>query len=367
MINLPNTNEYIINIFGDICLEEIKYKDFRYGQKLENKMKNAFNIGNLECVLTNSKVTKELQAHILRPDCKDAPYYLKPFNILSLANNHIQDFLNKGCEDTMDFLNNLNIRYFGIGKSFYEAIKPICFNLGTNKIAIIGATRYANSKNSNYGTSPEKLSILKSIIMNLKVQGYMVWLYFHWGYLYQRIPSPRERKIAHKCIDYGADLIIGAHPHVFQSHEIYNNKEIWYSLGNFIFHPNVTQYLAEKSCDDRLLNSFFLQITISDSKILSIHPIFYTINEDGVEIMKEEKISIYNEKLASISKPLRSSYFTYWRSYYKQASKIAKQSKKMRVKFQLKGNRNLKSFIKVYTDFNFQDIKNRLAALLPIQ
>jgi len=41
--------------------------------------------------------------------------------------------------------------------------------------------------------------------------------------------------LAHQFIDQGADLIVGTHPHVVQEVEIYKNKLIFYSLGNFIF------------------------------------------------------------------------------------------------------------------------------------
>jgi poly-gamma-glutamate synthesis protein (capsule biosynthesis protein) len=41
--------------------------------------------------------------------------------------------------------------------------------------------------------------------------------------------------MSHELIDYGADVVIGSHPHVPQGFEMYNGKPIFYSLGNFIF------------------------------------------------------------------------------------------------------------------------------------
>ena len=49
------------------------------------------------------------------------------------------------------------------------------------------------------------------------------------------IPSSRQIEYAHEVIDAGADLVLGHHPHVLQSIEIYKDKLILYSLGNFIF------------------------------------------------------------------------------------------------------------------------------------
>ena len=53
-------------------------------------------------------------------------------------------------------------------------------------------------------------------------------------------PNENQVKIAHELIDYGADVVIGSHPHVTQGIEMYNGKPIFYSLGNFIFDQSNT-------------------------------------------------------------------------------------------------------------------------------
>ncbi len=63
-------------------------------------------------------------------------------------------------------------------------------------------------------------------------------VFVHWGAEYTHVPSDRQRSLAHAFIDAGADLVIGAHPHVVQPVEIYNGKVIFYSLGNFVFDQN---------------------------------------------------------------------------------------------------------------------------------
>jgi len=57
----------------------------------------------------------------------------------------------------------------------------------------------------------------------------------HWGYEHTDMPAPFQRRLAYRLIDAGADLIIGHHPHVPQGWEIYREKPIYYSLGNFNF------------------------------------------------------------------------------------------------------------------------------------
>jgi hypothetical protein len=57
----------------------------------------------------------------------------------------------------------------------------------------------------------------------------------HWGVEYAANAGPHQQELAHKLVDAGADLILGHHPHVIQALEIYNNRLIAYSLGDFVF------------------------------------------------------------------------------------------------------------------------------------
>jgi poly-gamma-glutamate synthesis protein (capsule biosynthesis protein) len=58
---------------------------------------------------------------------------------------------------------------------------------------------------------------------------------------YEHQFNTTQQELAHQIIDAGADIIIGHHPHVVQGMEIYKNKPIFYSLGNFVF----DQYFSE--------------------------------------------------------------------------------------------------------------------------
>ena len=357
-------SEQLLNFFGDLCLEGVSKEHFVYGKKLLAEMEKGINIGNLECALTDAIEEKPMQAHILHCVPENALAYLENFRIVSLANNHIQDFFNKGIEDTKARLDKAGILYFGIGHNFKEALTPLQTNLDGLKIAFIGASRYANAQADLQGTAPEKLSVLKKSIRSLKELGYFVVPFFHWGYMYQRIPAPREVKIAHACVDYGADLVLGSHAHIFQAHEIYHGKEIWYGLGNFIFHPDVASVLSDKG-DLRVLRSFFLQVQIKDGKVISCTPKWYEITKSGVELASKELCYQMEQELKECSQALQEGFFGYRRKYYAQAGRIARQSKKMRCQFQKVSERKFTDKLKIYLDFNFQDLCNRLAALLP--
>ena len=67
----------------------------------------------------------------------------------------------------------------------------------------------------------------------------------HAGTEYTHQPNKAQITFAHAAIDYGADMVIGHHPHWIQKIEKYNNKYIFYSLGNFIFDQMWSQETKE--------------------------------------------------------------------------------------------------------------------------
>jgi poly-gamma-glutamate synthesis protein (capsule biosynthesis protein) len=66
----------------------------------------------------------------------------------------------------------------------------------------------------------------------------LVVVFMHWGIELQNMPSPNQRKLGHKLVDAGADIVVGAHPHCVQGIEFYKEALIVYSLGNFAFAAN---------------------------------------------------------------------------------------------------------------------------------
>ena len=61
---------------------------------------------------------------------------------------------------------------------------------------------------------------------------------FHGGIECDYESNSRTEAFAHSAVDCGADIVLGAHPHVVQGIEVYNGKVICYSLGNFSFGVN---------------------------------------------------------------------------------------------------------------------------------
>ncbi|MCX6088957.1 MAG: CapA family protein, partial [Candidatus Atribacteria bacterium] len=85
------------------------------------------------------------------------------------------------------------------------------------------------------GPSQSHLDDLVFEIQQVRKSVDFIIVSFHWGLEYSPLPSLHQIEYAHGCIDAGADLVIGHHPHVIQSIEKYRGKIILYSVGNFVF------------------------------------------------------------------------------------------------------------------------------------
>jgi poly-gamma-glutamate synthesis protein (capsule biosynthesis protein) len=90
-------------------------------------------------------------------------------------------------------------------------------------------------------------AFIRDAVQSLRAAGAdLVVFNFHWGIERTYSSNATQRAIASYCIDQGADLVIGHHPHVVQETETYKGKQIAYSLGNLVFGGN--QNPADKNC-----------------------------------------------------------------------------------------------------------------------
>ncbi len=142
-------------------------------------------------------------------------------NLANLANNHTANCGKTGIRDTAEYLSGADIGYFGSADTRF-AVKQI----GNAKIAFVGINALEEGG---------RMSGFYALIKKLKSENDHVVVNIHWGNEYSGQFSVSQQNIAHKLIDSGADMIIGHHPHVVQPMEVYKNKPIFYSLGNFVF------------------------------------------------------------------------------------------------------------------------------------
>lgn len=145
-------------------------------------------------------------------------------DLASLANNHSTNYGQDGLTTTINTLKSNNIEPVGVG----SPVKIMRHGQVFTFLSFNDIGPYAGIDNVVPSTLSDQIS-------RVKVTGETLIVTFHWGHEYQSIPSQRQISLAHQAIEAGADLIVGAHPHWIQTHELYQGKPIYYSLGNFVF------------------------------------------------------------------------------------------------------------------------------------
>ncbi len=205
----------------------------------------------------------------LLPNLNNHPLWLKSikkagFNLLSTANNHAEDRLSNGIDETINCLKAEDINYSGTltfkeskRKAGGEKIKPYTI-IEANGIhtAFFSYTERQNPFFNHCGIPNKEKQvnrfcpfrhtrdyypeINRSIVSSKREDNAdLVIFSAHWGIENTNYITPRQKRWAHALADAGADIILGHHPHALQPMEKYTAADgretfIIYSLGNFI-------------------------------------------------------------------------------------------------------------------------------------
>jgi poly-gamma-glutamate synthesis protein (capsule biosynthesis protein) len=170
-----------------------------------------------------------------------------PFDVATLANNHIGDAGPPGALFARELLEARGISCIGAGRDLAHALTPLISEVKGWRIAHIGACEfpffYADAQTP--GAAPMTMDALTGAIAAVRSAVDLVVIVLHSDVEFVRYPSPFRRDFSRRLIDAGADLVIQHHPHVLQGVETYNDGLIAYSLGNFLFAVRGSRYLSE--------------------------------------------------------------------------------------------------------------------------
>jgi poly-gamma-glutamate capsule biosynthesis protein CapA/YwtB (metallophosphatase superfamily) len=142
-------------------------------------------------------------------------------DVVSLANNHILNYGVSGKKETIMHLDDAGIMATGLGDLVRLERNGITF----------GFLGFDKSEQSNPKLEQDEIDLITASEGEVDV----LVVAMHWGVEYQNKALPGVRSLAREIIGYGADLIVGHHPHWVQDWEFIEGKPVFYSLGNFIF------------------------------------------------------------------------------------------------------------------------------------
>jgi poly-gamma-glutamate synthesis protein (capsule biosynthesis protein) len=268
-------------------------------------------IGNLETVIAGEKKGFSGYPYFNAPD--DFIYALKDagFNLLITSNNHSLDQGWDGVKRTIDVINQNKIHRTGTYISWEDRDSIRIFMINSIKVAILAYTEHTNDvafpKGKDFVVNLIDEGQIESDIKNARSKNVdVVLVHFHYGPEYNREPSDYQKEIVRKTIEFGADIIIGGHPHVIQPFDFFktNNTNldsgfIAYSMGNFVSNQRWRYSDAGLILNIQLTkNSFTDSIYISDVNYLPTW-VFKGNTENGKEYIIIPSQSFENDSIYS--------------------------------------------------------------------
>lgn len=201
-------------------------------------------------------------------------------DVVNFANNHASNYGVDGVNETVQLLEKNSIAVSGVHGPVYKTIEGITFAfLGYNEV------------NIQPGVNQAEESLVKKEIALARANADIIVVQFHWGVEYTHQPSAHQKILGHVAIDAGADVVIGNHPHWYQAVELYKNKLIAYSHGNFIFDQMWSQETREGVVG---------KYTFYDSKLIDVEYIPIFIYDYGQPAIIDDQIN--KQKIVNIMK-----------------------------------------------------------------
>ena len=201
-------------------------KDFSWSFKNVSYVlqSNDFNLANLESPIISNCPEGKTGTFTFCGDTNFLPVLIENKLIFNLANNHIFNYGQDGFNQTKNLLNQNQVDYFYSHNLDTEFIKKEVNGINFGFLGYDFITNPKLDPNQIINTIKKYDSQVDWLIVSL-----------HWGNEYLPKAEIWRVTLAHQLVDAGADIVHGHHPHVLQPTEIYKNKPIFYSLGNFIF------------------------------------------------------------------------------------------------------------------------------------
>lgn len=269
------------------CLKVLLLGDIFAETDVDANPKADVVIGNLEGPIGGTKVYPLTRMpKVNRFALRSNPRVIRRLGLsmVSLANNHIWDYGKEGYDDTISFLEKENIVNTG---AMYERPKHlykdgVWINLFAYSWHIWPAT--VSMHREGVGANDIRRDVIKKDLSETH-RGLNI-VYLHWGFERETHPMPSQQRLARDIIDWGADIVVGSHPHVIQGMEVYKKGLILYSLGNFVFKfKNKKNPYPEES----------IGVLLDTNDVRKYEVVVFKGNKNIIN----QKLSSYNKQLAS--------------------------------------------------------------------
>lgn len=252
-----STTVATITVTGDLMCHSVQYEyaqvaadsfNFKPVFRLVKDYLSSsdFTYANLETVTAGKKEKYSGYPRFNTPDSYIEALKDAGFCMVTAANNHLLDRGSDGLIRTLKILDMNGINYTGAFASQKDRDSIRIFNIKGIKLAILAYTYGTNGnkipKNKSFLTNLIDYNLMKTDIANARALGSEIILVnLHYGTEYKRLPGKDEEDAVDSLQKFGADIIIGGHPHVIQPMKFFKSENplmdsgfVAYSMGNFI-------------------------------------------------------------------------------------------------------------------------------------
>jgi poly-gamma-glutamate synthesis protein (capsule biosynthesis protein) len=198
-------------------------------------------VGNLETAVGTGGVPAEKEYTFQGP-----PQSLPPmkdvagFDLLTLANNHAVDYGRGALLETIRNVRAAEMIPFGAGADEQRARKAAIVAAGGLRIAFLG---YSDVNPAGFtatatesGTARADVTAIAADVHAARRRADVVVCFFHWGTELHAEPDARQQQFASACLNGGAQVVLGAHPHVLGRVDRPRPRAlVAWTLGNFVF------------------------------------------------------------------------------------------------------------------------------------
>jgi poly-gamma-glutamate capsule biosynthesis protein CapA/YwtB (metallophosphatase superfamily) len=187
------------------------------------------------------------------------------FGVVSVAGNHCMDWGTEALLETIEHMQAQELAVVGAGENIRAARRPVIRQIGDTRVAFLAYcsilpmaywaeenragcapmrawTQYEQIEHDQPGTPcrihtyahHEDLEALRRDVRAARSMADVVIVSMHWGiHFIPAVIADYQREVGHAAIDAGADVILGHHAHILKGVEMYRERPIFYSLGNF--------------------------------------------------------------------------------------------------------------------------------------